>query len=117
MQDAKPNGEIRIKSFYAGWLIRKQQLIRNNLAKGVSFFIVILPKPLGSGGKEWADDVKLLFSAFKGTKRKLKLKVWPVDVSDQIGLMPQLTIIDNKHAIVFQRRLGDDKICSPSFPE
>lgn len=117
MQDAKPDGEIRIKSFYAGWLIRKQQLIKNNLAKGVTFFVIILPKPPGSGGKEWADDVKLLFSAFKDTKRKLKLKVWPVDVSNHIGLMPQMTIIDNKHAIVFQRRLGDDKICSPCYSD
>lgn len=117
MQNAKPNGEIRIKSFYTGWLARKQQLIRTNLAKGVSFLVVILPKPPGSGGKEWADDVKLLFSAFKGAKKKLKLRVWPVDVRDHTGLMPQMTIIDNKHAIVFQRRLGDDKICSPCYSD
>lgn len=117
LQDTEPNGEIRIKSFYAGWLVRKQQLIMGNLAKDVSFFIVILPRPPGSGGEEWADDVKSLFSVFKGTKRKLNLKVWPVDVSGCTALMPQMTIIDNKHVIVFKRRLGDDRICSPCYSD
>jgi hypothetical protein len=117
MQGTKPNDQICVKTFFAGWLARKIGLISENLAKGVSFSIILLPRPPGSGKQEWTENVKLILNAFKNHKHKLKLKILPADIANHDELILQMTLFGEEHAILTQRKLGDIRICAPCYSD